>query len=83
MKEDIVILSLKCVKNNRIVQHLSHNLYALIRIFMIMSRTGKLIEFPNLSSLETGRIEGSNLVQNKHVFRSNWTDTIKFLSFWY
>lgn len=83
MKEDIVILSLKCVKNGRIVQPLSHNLYALIRIFMIMSRTEKQIELPNLSTLETGRTEGSNWVQNKHVFTSNWTDTIKFLSFWY
>lgn len=44
MKEDIVILSLKCVKNGRIVRLLSHNLYALIRIFMIMSRTEKGIE---------------------------------------
>lgn len=47
---------------------------------MIMSRAENQAELQNLSTLETEELRG---VQNKHVFTSNWTDTIKFLSFQY
>lgn len=82
MKEEIVILSLKCVKNSK---SSATSLTSFVCLSLNLNDSVKKWEASRVAksvhSFETGRIVGSNWVQNKHVFTSNWTETIKFLSF--